>query len=605
MNHLNKFLALGLLLAGSLSAYAVNMTLHVDAADAVKVEFNGQSIVLAAGDNEVDVPENYMLYATGITPWMISGVTNENGTPESVYYGSWSKYVTSAEEGQTYNIQVKNLDESRTSTCTINVDDPSLVSASLSGTYQTVALEAGENTVKFDPDIENTLTLYSNDYSKPIYSVTLDGVAVNGSSGSYIVPITDGCIVDIIATIPDVPVTVTFSYNETGEGAVAGIAVNDEDVADFDGKSVTMKAGDKLSINPNTDYSIDLFTINGAEQYWGGNYAYTINNVMTDTEIHIDAHKYTTFNVTVKISDPEQVLVYHGFQYSGELIALTAGENTIEVSENNPTISWSPAVGCYITSAIVDGEPASSDYVYCKEGTTIEIQTEAIVMDKSAMVWIDNRDAVDSYFSFQTATRDELAVTSGYNLIDFYDGYNPFDLSWYSENPVVGKIYLNNELQKPVYEGGTYYEFTFSDRDVLKMFFGEEPLECKVNFTLIDGIEAAVSHDVICEVEDLSAPLACFAGTQLNISKTNEPIEVKVNGETVDPIADSDSYQLIVSEPETSIEILPAVGVGVSGISSEETAAPVYNLQGVKVADNLRNLPAGIYIHNGKKVVVK
>ena len=44
---------------------------------------------------------------------------------------------------------------------------------------------------------------------------------------------------------------------------------------------------------------------------------------------------------------------------------------------------------------------------------------------------------------------------------------------------------------------------------------------------------------------------------------------------------------------------------GVESISVDAAAEGVYNLIGVKVADTLENLPAGIYIVNGKKVVVK
>lgn len=44
---------------------------------------------------------------------------------------------------------------------------------------------------------------------------------------------------------------------------------------------------------------------------------------------------------------------------------------------------------------------------------------------------------------------------------------------------------------------------------------------------------------------------------------------------------------------------------GIDTISSDNVPEGVYNLMGVKVADTLENLPAGIYIVNGKKVIVK
>lgn len=45
--------------------------------------------------------------------------------------------------------------------------------------------------------------------------------------------------------------------------------------------------------------------------------------------------------------------------------------------------------------------------------------------------------------------------------------------------------------------------------------------------------------------------------------------------------------------------------VGIDTISDENAPEGVFNLMGVKVADTTENLPAGIYIVNGKKVVVK
>ncbi|MCM1153331.1 MAG: hypothetical protein NC328_06735 [Muribaculum sp.] len=44
---------------------------------------------------------------------------------------------------------------------------------------------------------------------------------------------------------------------------------------------------------------------------------------------------------------------------------------------------------------------------------------------------------------------------------------------------------------------------------------------------------------------------------------------------------------------------------GINAISVDAANAPVYNLNGVKVANGLQNAPAGLYIVNGKKVVVK
>ena len=42
-----------------------------------------------------------------------------------------------------------------------------------------------------------------------------------------------------------------------------------------------------------------------------------------------------------------------------------------------------------------------------------------------------------------------------------------------------------------------------------------------------------------------------------------------------------------------------------SGYSGQSNGVEVYNLQGVKVADSLEDLPRGIYIVNKKKILVR
>lgn len=57
MKHFNKLAALGLLLAGSLTANAINVTFRVSDADAVQIDLNGEMTTLQAGDNKFDWPE--------------------------------------------------------------------------------------------------------------------------------------------------------------------------------------------------------------------------------------------------------------------------------------------------------------------------------------------------------------------------------------------------------------------------------------------------------------------------------------------------------------------------------------------------------------------
>lgn len=99
-----------------------------------------------------------------------------------------------------------------------------MVRAELSGTYSPVTFNEGSNTLKFDPTTETTLTLSSTNYQKPLYKVTLNGVDVTSEGGTFNVPLTQGCVIDITAKIPAVPVTVTFTYSDEGLGALSGVA---------------------------------------------------------------------------------------------------------------------------------------------------------------------------------------------------------------------------------------------------------------------------------------------------------------------------------------------------------------------------------------------
>lgn len=408
--------------------------------------------------------------------------------------------------------------------------------------------------------------------------------------------------------IPAVPVTVTFTYSEDGLGALSSVAVEGQTVTDFNGTSLSMTAGQSLTLNPNSLYNITQFKVNGETQYWSGGYAYTIGSVMGDTEIYIEAHPYGTVNATLNVSDPEQIIVYRGYSYNNDVLTLTGTENAIQVSENNTTISWKAADGCYIESVKVNGDTYTSDNVSVTEGMVIDIVTKAIVMDKTAVIWIDDRSKADNYFAFETQTREQLGTdfTSGYNQIKFYSGYVPFQLSFYSSGELVNKVYVNDVLQSPRYEGGTSYELDLADLDVVKVFLAEESVSCTVNFNVEEELDPQVVRDVIREVTDLAQPLSCFAGTQIDINKATQAFDVKVNDETLSPLADTGNYRFIVTEPQTEVVISKKDSTGISNIDAENVvAAPVYNLQGIKVSDTLEGLPAGIYIKAGKKVMVK
>lgn len=51
--------------------------------------------------------------------------------------------------------------------------------------------------------------------------------------------------------------------------------------------------------------------------------------------------------------------------------------------------------------------------------------------------------------------------------------------------------------------------------------------------------------------------------------------------------------------------VIEVIATGIDSVGSGNEAKAVYNLHGVKVAESVDNLPAGIYVVDGKKVVVR
>ncbi len=609
MKKIYSFLLIGLLvLVSTTTAGAVTITVNFDNPDAVSVTLNGTPQTITQGDNTFTSEQYNSLCVTAVSPYAIKSVVNSAGTPQSVWSNTWYCYFYSSDEGQKFAVTTYNMDEARTASCTINVDDASMVRVQRSGSYTTVDLVDGENTVKFNPETETQLNISAVSYDVPLYSVKLNGTEIVASYNTYYITLTDGCEVDITAIVPDIDVTVTFEYSEKGEGALSGVNVNGSTVSDFDGKSISMKAGQKLELVPNSEYNITTTLINDVNVYWTGSYSYS-TTIMDNTTIKITASPYGKVKGTVTIDDPENLILYHGYSRDNVVINLEAGDNIIELLENNTTISWAVATGCYVKSITVNGEAkdvSSTTYLYLAEGDKIVFTTAKIVMDQEAIVWIDNKAAAETYFSFQNSKRETHEIQNGYNVIDFYSAMTPFMLGWYTQagTVTVGKVFINDTQVSPMYENSDNYELPIADKDVVKIFFTTEPVFHNVTFDIQNDAKVAVVSDLIKTV-DTSAAFTTLTGTQIDITpEAGQSLVVSINGE--DMAANVEGVYTVVISSDTQIAINnKSVGIEDVNVDSMKGEVPVYNLQGIKVGTSTTNLPTGIYIVNGKKVVVK
>lgn len=583
---------------------AVEFTVMVSVPQAVKCTINGTPKELVAGANAFSVEVYTQIQFESVAPYVLTGVTNQAGTPEGVYGGNWNFYPSEYNNGFTYTLAVINLDEIRTGSFTLNIDDPSLVRASLSGYDQSLTLVPGANTVKFDELKEESLSL-SSSTGKPLSEVKVNGVKVDGST-YFSIPTENGMTVDVTAAIPDKDVTISFVYNETGKGAIQSVTLDGVAVENFDGNTVKAKAGQEVGLMSNPDFKLTDVKIDNAPTNWTGGYKYSFT-VMEDTQIDVAAAPYGKIDFKVIVDNPENIIFYKGYSYYNVVIPLIAGENKLQISETNTTVSWAAAQGCFITSVTVNGEPVqySSDR-QVQQDDVIEFVTGKIVYDQKAAFWIDDRAAATQYFSLEAsdATHSRFDLASGYNLIEFYSAMTPFQVSWYSQTPTVNKVYLNGELVESQYPGSTSYLLPVENNSVVKIFLAEEPVECNVTFDVADGLDAAVTRDVVAEVADWRSGFTCFKGTQIEVA--GELIAVKVNDTSVEKNSEG-KFVFTVENEATAVEIL-SDGSGVENVQvSADADDSVFNMMGVRLgaAKDFDTLPAGIYIVGGRKVLKK
>lgn len=609
-----SFLAL-MLSVVAIAANAVNITINVDDPERVKVSVAYEEKSVVAGANTFSVDEYTQVAIEAKAGAMIQSVTrtSDGGTEYVSNMNNCSLYVSSYNEGETWTV-VSGLEaDIRTGICRVTVDDASKVRMQRSGTYSEVTLSDGLNEVRYIPGTETQLMIASAIYGTPLYKVTHNGTEKESQYGTWYIDLTGEDEIEIQANYPDVDFPVHFTYaDEESKGFITGVTVDAAQVDNYNDADFSVKAGSAITISGNTaDYALDELTVNGTPvTYFYGSHTFTVTE---ETTVSVKAHKYGTISATLNIDDPANVKVYRGNSYGGQLIeGLVSGANTIEVSETNTAISIAAESGCFITS-VTDGDGQSyyADYsgyynVTLKDGMTVDIVSGRIARDSKAIVYVDDRAAAATYFSFTRNDRSEVALETGYNTVDFYSGDNPMGLSWYGAP--YANVYLNGETVAPMYENSASYQVSFNDGDVLKIYLASNPKTCGVTFTVGSDVTPAgisVKRDIIVGVEDWTNGFSALQGTQVDI--TAEDISVTVNGTAVTPV--DGTFTFTVSD-DTEVSI--AKPTAISDIRAGETTAArnVYNMQGVKVADNadnaaISNLPAGIYIIDGKKIVIR
>ena len=596
------------------AADAFCITLNVDDASRINVFLNGYQD-LVNGDNVFEVKDgDYLSITTQNNAGLVS-VMNGDKAVKLDSYSSFNLKLTESEyAGAKLMIKTATLDEMRTASCKVTVDDPSKVTLRLSRTFTTVQLKSGENEVKFIPGTESTFTISPQSYDTPLYKVTRNSVAAEAEWGSYTLKnVAEGDVIDIQANYPDIDCAVKFNVNAEGVGFIKSVTVNGNEVTNYLDDNFTVKCGSTISITRNSeDYKLESFKVNG-EDKTSDFYEDSYNIFVTDaTTLDITAKKYTTFKATVDIDDVSHATVYKGYSYYDDAFDMKNGKNEIEVSEKQPLISLVAKDGYYFTS-VNDGTTEYTDQstseinVDVTDGMVLKVVTAAIVRDKKALVYVDDRSATSSMV-FSRGDYNKIEIGTGYNELEFYKGDNPFSVTVYANTK---KVYKNDVAVDPTYSGGSYFRFSLEDGDVVKMFFTKTPATVKADITANGGAEnLSVVKDRIQPVADFSAGISCLEDTELAFA-AKEGYSIKAL--TVDgtaATAEADGTYKVVVKADANIVVDLQTASGISSVTNADASrtANVYNANGVLVLKNATpeqtaKLAKGLYIINGKKVV--
>lgn len=596
------------------AADAFSITINVDDASRLNVFLNGYK-ELVNGDNVFEVNDGDYLSITTQKNAGIVSVFNGDKAVKFDSYSSFSLKLTESEyAGAKLVIKTATLDEMRTASCKVTVDDPSKVTLRLSRTFTTVQLKSGENEVKFIPGTESTFTISPESYETPLYKVTHNSVAAEADWGSYTLKnVADGDVIDIQANYPDIDCAVKFNVNAEGVGFIKSVTVNGNEVTNYLDDNFSVKCGSNISITRNSeDYKLESFKVNGEDKtddFYSESYDFFVTDAAT---FDITAEKYTTFKATIDIDDVSHATVYKGYSYYDDAFDLKSGKNEIEVSEKQPLISLVAKDGYYFTS-VNDGTKEYTDNNVNKieltvvDGMVLKVVTTAIVRDKKALVYVDDRSATSSLL-FSRGDNNRIEIGTGYNELEFYKGDNPFSVS---VNANTKKVYMNDVAVVPLYSGGSYFNFSLADGDVVKMFFTKTPAMVKADITANGGAEnLSVVKDRIQPVADFSAGISCLEDTELAFA-AKEGYSIKAL--TVDgtaATAEADGTYKVVVNADANIVVDLQTASGISSVTNADanSTANVYNANGVLVLKNATpeqtaKLAKGLYIINGKKVV--
>lgn len=630
-------------LAGVFTASAAQVTVIVDNPAAIKIgknvyDYSTWSQQYVSLVDEVTEINNFEIEGTvqfdiaATDDYVITSVKDANDSEKvsSAPTRTCNIYEWSGDTF-TYVVTTKSIEDLYTASCTINVDDPSKVRLRTGGSLgKDITLESTTTILKFDPVSSgaNQLQLGPVTSSVPLYEVKLNDEVQTPLYGNYTLTLTDGCTVDITAIIPDKDVTLKVNVPDDCKGVFKamqkmkdGSTYEYEDIEGDFLAGATLKAGTPLRLVLDADaYSIDNFKVNGTDTYIsGGAYTFTI---MDNTVIDIEAQAYKAFDVPFTFDDYTHVKMYKGSSTWGSTFDLTENECSFsftEKTDDSHTVYVDAKPGFFVKKTTLTDAAGkktvwtSPAAVVLSEGCSVTVATGTQTNAGILHVWLDEAIAptvtqikVTDWSGSAKASCD--APVAGVNTLDISElvsggGYATYTLRLERTNSDAPYISINEgEPYLDNYGSLTIESTKLRGTDIYR-YFAAEPVRHEVSFNAGDLNKENFTITVDKMPVDEWESNQFFAGSAVTIASNNgSKFYVKLNDAT--PVESVEGAHTFTVDGATAVR-LSSDSSAINAIEADETNATrtVYNLQGIRV--NSENLPAGIYIINGKKVAVK
>ena len=630
------------LLTLALAAFAAqakpcDVTIHIDdPSHADKVVFNGNTYTFDAdGYIRFTSSESNGARIYTVDPWVLTDKCNYT-MDDDIYYeidcGASNQYYfyidCDVPSKIVYEFKTSTVEELRKNTCTVNVvGNPEKVLLNLQSWINPRTIEdlkEGENIIKY-LDTEYTFVFASTDDYHPVYEVYHNGQKHEQAHNVWTIEVKDGDRIDVYTEYPPEDVTISIDYKgDASPASIKEFMIGGVAVADASQPIVALK-GERMSISfNNLNYIVDDLKVNGEAvevSDWSASYQCILEQ---DLNIEVKQTKKPVWTANVTVDD------YTRIKYLEAGTEKTPTSNTfvVEIAQDAadlmPVYFYPSTVDVQIDRCTADGKDATYSELVNGYYVAMEEYVQEIVITTSV---IKRNDTFAFYFDDPEATKDpdlgfngwwmdcdllkrdvNKEIHQGYSIVPFAPIDGEFRFTVFGEKETVKSnvhVYLNNAALD-MFDAGGYWRITPDNADVMKAYISAEAPEFyDVTFTVVgdnvvksarvDGVRAidVVDGLVLSELPSTSVAISLVKG-----------YDVKVNGEKVQPGVDGVYSFAVTGDTKVWIE---EEGAGIEDIEAPIDAnSDVYNMLGVKVSNgDVTNLPAGIYVQKGRKVLVK